>query len=89
MTLVSVLLVLWAVLTTILVLLLIYRSTLVIHEDDQLFLNESESYLAKEQEDVIRKIDRLTPLVRGFGAASGLLILAIAGLEVYARIMIS
>ena len=41
----TVLLTIWGVLTGILVLLLIYRSTLAMHEDDQLFLNDAESHL--------------------------------------------
>jgi uncharacterized membrane protein len=34
------LLIVWGVLTVVLILLLIYRSTLTMHEDDQLFLDD-------------------------------------------------
>jgi len=73
----------WGVLTTVLVVLLIYRSTLTMHEDDQLFLDESEAHMQKEQTELMNKVDRLNPIVRWLGAASGVLILVIAGLAVY------
>ena len=83
MSLLVILLSAWAGLTTVLVLLLIYRSTLSMHEDDQLFLDDAESHMRLEQEENLRKMQRVTPFVRLFGAASGLLILTIAGLWVY------
>ena len=83
MSLLLVLLIVWGVLTTILIILLIYRSTLSMHEDEQLFLDESSSHMAQAQMEVTKKVNRVTPLVRVFGAASGLLILVIAGIWVY------
>jgi beta-lactamase regulating signal transducer with metallopeptidase domain len=77
------LLIVWGVLTAVLVVLLIYRSTLTMHEDDQLFLDESESHMEKEHVELMKKVDKLNPFVRWLGAASGLLILVIAGLAVY------
>src|SRR5690242_17109803 len=38
----TMLLVVWAVLTALLIILLIYRSTLSMHEEDQLFLDEAQ-----------------------------------------------
>ena len=75
-----VLAVLWAVLTTTLAVLLIYRSALTMHEDDQLFLDSAESHLEKEQEQLRMKQDRLRPYVNILGASSGLLVLLMAGL---------
>lgn len=80
------LLILWAGLTTILLVLLIYRSTLSMHEDDQLFLDDANGHLAKEQEELTVKMDRLKPWIRLSGAASAVLIVLIAGMAVYARI---
>ena len=77
------LLIVWGVLTTILLVLLIYRSTLTMREDDQLFLDEAESHMEKEQAEVMSRVNKLNPFVRAFGAASGLLILVIAGMWVY------
>jgi hypothetical protein len=80
MSLLTVLLIVWGVLTGILILLLIYRSTLSLHEDDQLFLNDAESHLQNEQTEILKKMNQLQPFVRILGAGSGLLILVIGGL---------
>ena len=77
------LLIVWAVLTVVLILLLIYRSTLTMHEDDQLFLSEGESQMQADQEENLRKINRLTPFVRALGGASAALIILIAGIWLY------
>jgi hypothetical protein len=79
----SVLMVLWAVLTTVLAVLLIYRNALSMHEDDQLFLDEAESHLEREQKELGARIDRLRSFVNVLGASSGLLVLMMAGLWVW------
>ena len=79
------LLIAWGALTIVLVLLLIYRSTLSMHEDDQLFLDESSKNLREEQEQVIARMNRVTPWVRILGAVSAVLILVIAGMAVWQR----
>jgi len=76
-------LVVWGILTGVLIILLIYRSTLTMQEDDQLFLGESESHMEKEQIEIMAKVNKITPLVKWMGAASGVLLLVIAGLAVY------
>jgi Tfp pilus assembly protein PilN len=43
----------------VLVIFLIYRSTLSMHEDDQLFLTESESHMQKEQIEIMRKLQQV------------------------------
>jgi hypothetical protein len=77
------LLIVWGVLTAVLVILLIYRSTLAMREDDQLFLNDSESHMQIEQQQVIARLNKVNVPVRILGGASGLLILVIAGLWIY------
>ena len=72
-----VLLIVWAALTTVLVVVLIYRSTLSMHEDDQLFLNDAESHMEREQQELRVRMNKVTPLVNWLGAASGALILFI------------
>ena len=69
MSLLTVLLIIWGVLTTILIVLLIYRSTLSMHEDDQLFLDQAESHMAQEQTALLQRINRLTIPVRALSAA--------------------
>ena len=75
----------WAVITVALIIVLIYRSTLSMHEDDQLFLDDSTSNLRAEQEELLAKMRKVTPVVRILGAASGLLILVIAGMALWQR----
>jgi len=76
-------LIVWGVLTAVLVILLIYRSTLTMQEDDQLYLSDSESHMQKEQTQLLARVNKINPLVRGLGAVSGLLILVIAGMAIY------
>ncbi len=77
------LLVAWGVLTGILIILLIYKSTLSMHEDDSIMLNDPGSQMQKDQAEVLAKMKKLTPIVRVLGALSGLMILAIAGMFIY------
>ena len=77
------LLIVWGVLTGVLVILLIYRSTLTMQGDDQLFLDESASAMAREQTELMAKVNRITPLVKVLGATSGAMILVIAGWAVH------
>jgi hypothetical protein len=77
------LLIAWGIVTGILIILLIYRSTLTMKEDDQLFLDESSSAMAAEQRELIAKVDKINPLVKVLGATSGLIILVVAGWAVY------
>jgi hypothetical protein len=79
----EVLLIAWGAFTLVLIILLIYRATLNMQEDDQLFLNESESHMQKDQEELLGKMHKLQPFVRGFGAISGVLALVIVVMAVY------
>jgi hypothetical protein len=73
----------WGALTVLLVILLIYRGTLTMQEDDQLFLDESESHMAQDQMEVMSKVNRITPVVKILGGVSGLMFLVLAGLFIY------
>jgi hypothetical protein len=77
------LLVSWGGLTVVLIVLLIYRSTLTMHEDDQLFLDDSEAHMAKDQIELMSKVNKVTPIVKVLGAMSGIMFLVIAGLFIY------
>jgi hypothetical protein len=74
------LVIVWSVFTAVLVVLLIYRGTLTMHEDDQLFLDSAEDHMQKEQVELIGKMERLTPWVRVCGAGSAVLLVVMAGL---------
>jgi hypothetical protein len=71
----------WATVSAVLLLLLLYRSTLTMHEEDQLFIADAAnaSYEHKEQEELVRKVNRITPAVRfmigACGVMTGVLIL--------------
>ncbi|MGC1435802.1 MAG: hypothetical protein WA847_07915, partial [Terriglobales bacterium] len=71
---------------TVLIIMLIYRSTLAMHEDDQLFLSESESQMQKDQIEIMHKLNKITPIVKWLGAASGVLILIIGGVALYQQL---
>lgn len=73
----------WGALTAVLIILLIYRSTLTMQEDDQLFLDEAESHMEKEQAEILSKVNKITPFIKALGAVSGVMILLIAGIFVY------
>jgi hypothetical protein len=76
----------WGGLTLVLVVLLIYRGTLTMHEDDQLFLDSAEDHMQKEQQELLHKMDKITPWVRILGACSALLIFVIAGISLYTNL---
>jgi hypothetical protein len=83
MSMMMTLVVVWAAFTVVLIVLLIYRGTLTMHEDDQLFLDSAEDHMQKEQQELIGKMEKLTPWVRICGAGSAVLILIIGGLALY------
>ena len=64
------LLVAWGVLTAIFLVLLIWRSLLESHEDDQIFIEASGDRMAKEQRDLVQKINTLSKFVRSSSAIS-------------------
>ena len=77
------LLIAWGAITVVLIVLLIYRSTLTMHEDDQLFLDDSSMHMQEEQLALQRRMGKIQPYVRWLGVASGVLIVAAAGLWIY------
>ena len=77
------LLIAWGILTAVLIILLIYRSTLTMQEDDQLFLDESSAQMAREQTELMAKVHKITPLVKVLGATSGVMLLVMAGMVIY------
>ena len=84
-TLLSVLAAVWGILLLGLIILLIYRSTLTLREDDQLFLDETESHLQDEQSEILSRVNRVTIFVRYVGVASGTLTLMLALFYVFAH----
>jgi hypothetical protein len=73
----------WGAVTTVFVILMIYRSLFSMREDDQLFLNPGESLREAEQTEIRHRIARVTPYTKGFGWTSAALAVVIAGVWVY------
>jgi hypothetical protein len=69
-----------------LIVLLIYRSTLTMHEDDQLFLDEANSHMQEEQTELLTKVSRLTLPVRVFSIGSGVFLLAFLAMLIYQKL---
>ena len=66
-----------------LVILLIYRSTLTLHEEDSLYLDPANSHLQQEQTELLVKMNRLTVPVWIFGTGFGVMLLVLAGMFIY------
>jgi multisubunit Na+/H+ antiporter MnhB subunit len=69
-----------------LILLLIYKSTLTMHEDDQLFLDDNNSHMQEEQTELLVKVNKLTVPVRVFSIGSGVFLLAFLALLIYQKL---
>lgn len=72
-----------AVAIAIWIILLIYRSALESREDDQIFLDKAEEALAREQRELVARIERINPIIRTTMIIWILLALASAGVWVY------
>jgi hypothetical protein len=71
----------WGAITAVLLILVIYGNTLSIREDDELYLNKSEDLMmAGEQRVLIAKMDSLKRVIIVLAVASGILLVASAGL---------
>jgi hypothetical protein len=49
----------WGVVTAALIALVVYRGTIEIREDDQIFLGSSGDVMAREQQEIIAKVEKL------------------------------
>ena len=69
-----------------LILLLIYKSTLTMHRDDQLFLDDASSHMHEEQTELLAKVNRLTIPVRVFSIGSGIFLLVLVAMLLYQKL---
>jgi len=69
-----------------LIVLLIYKSTLTMHEDDQLFLDDANSHLQEEQTELLTKVNKLTIPMRVLSIGSGVFLLAFLALLIYQKL---
>jgi hypothetical protein len=70
----------WGIVTAVFVVLFIWRSVLSSHEDDQIFLGTAEEHMAREQRELVAKINSLSRPLMGTGIVAGVLLLVIAGM---------
>jgi len=77
------LLVVWGIVTAVFIILLIWRGVLSSHEDDQIFLDAAEEHMAREQRELVTKINTLSRPLLITGVLSGILLLLAGGLWIY------
>jgi len=75
--------VVWGVVTAIFLVLVAWRSVLSSHEDDQIFIDAAQEHMAREQRELVSKIESLSKPLMASGITSGVLLLLIAGIFVY------
>lgn len=73
----------WGVVTAVFLGLLIWRSLLASHEDDQIFLDAAQDHMAREQRELVARINTLSRPLLTSGIVSGALLLVLAGLWLY------
>jgi hypothetical protein len=69
-----------------LIVLLIYKSTLTMHRDDQLFLDDASSHMHEEQTDLLAKVNRLTIPVRVFSMGAGAFLVVLTAMLIYQKL---
>jgi hypothetical protein len=83
MSVIPVMLIVWAVVAACFLALLAYRGQLTRYEEDQLFLSESESNEQREQSEIVRKVNKIQPFVRILGVATAAMTAGIVGIFTY------
>lgn len=82
MSYVVVLWVVWAVLGLVLLGLILYRVAITQGDEDSLFLEDGNETQHHQQEETLAKLKRITPVIRIFGGAQGILTLGIVAFYV-------
>jgi hypothetical protein len=77
------LLLIWAVIAACFLALLAYKGQLTRYEEDQLFLNETETHDQREQTEIVRKVKKLEPFVRVLGVAAAFMTVCIVSIYTY------
>lgn len=82
----TVIAVIFGVFAIALVVLLIYKSTLMMGRDDQLFLDDASSHMHEEQTELFAKVNRLRIPVRVFATGSGVFLLVLGAMWFYQKL---
>ena len=69
-----------------LIVLLIYKSTLTMHRDDQLFLDDASSHMHAEQTELLAKVNRLNIPMRILSVGSGVFLLVLVAMWLYQKL---
>jgi hypothetical protein len=70
----------WAVFEIIYTVLYLYRSLVGMKEEDNIYLSAGESRMAAEQREIMKHINRLEPVTKGFGWAALAMTVVLAGM---------
>ena len=76
-------LVVWGAVTAVLVILLVYRGTLEVREDDQIFLDSAGDSMASEQRVLVARIEKLSRPIKLLMITSIVLLIAAGGFLLY------
>ena len=79
----SILLIVWAVLMVCFLALLVYRGQLSRYEEDQLFLSDEPNPEQELQQNIVRKLNKIDPIVKLVGGAAGLATVCAVGMYVW------
>ncbi len=74
------LLIVWGVVTALWFVLFIYRNIIEEKEEDGLYIDKAEEHLAKEQQELVARIQRLSKPMWALGLTSGVLLVVIGAL---------
>lgn len=83
MSVIPIMLIVWGVIAACFLALLAYRGQLTRYEEDQLFLSDTESNEQREQVEIVRKVNRLSPIIRILGVATAVMTVGIVGIFTY------
>jgi hypothetical protein len=80
---IEMLLIAWGVVTAVLICVMIYRSALETHEEDQIFLDAAGDSMAREQRQIVSKIEKLRAPIAALAILSGAILVTILGVWLY------
>ena len=83
MNVIPVMLIVWGVVAACFLALLAYRGQLTRYEEDQLFLNERESHEQTNQNEIVRRVNKIGPAIRVLGFAAAAMTVGIVGIFTY------